>query len=55
VQQGDPTGGLLAVFVLPPRDLGLGIALMSAMGLLAGMVPAVAATRLKITDALRRN
>jgi putative ABC transport system permease protein len=55
VQRGDPTGGLLAVFVLPLRDLGLGVALMSAMGLLAGVVPAVAAMRLKITDALRRS
>jgi putative ABC transport system permease protein len=55
VQQGDPTGGMLAVFVLPPRDLVLGIALMIAMGLLAGVLPATAAMQLKITDALRRN
>jgi len=53
-RQGDPTGGLLAVFVLPARDLWLGAALMLAMGLLAGVMPAVAAMRLKITDALRR-
>jgi putative ABC transport system permease protein len=55
VQQGDPTGGLLAIFVLPARDLWLGAGLMTAMGVLAGMMPAVAAMRLKITDALRRN
>lgn len=55
VQQGDPTGGLLAIFVLPTRDLWLGAGLMMAMGVLAGMMPAVAAMRLKITDALRRN
>jgi ABC-type antimicrobial peptide transport system permease subunit len=55
VQQGDPTGGMLAVFVLPARDMWLGVGLMSAMGLLAGMVPAVGAMRLKITDALRRS
>ncbi len=54
-QQGDPTGGLLAVFFLPPRDLWLGGGLMLAMGLLAGVMPAVAAMRLKITDALRRS
>jgi len=54
-KQGDPTGGLLAVFVLPPADVWLGIGLMVAMGVLAGMMPAVAAMRLKITDALRRN
>jgi putative ABC transport system permease protein len=53
--QGDPTGGLLAVFVLPPRDVWLGVALMIAMGTLAGATPAVGAMRLKITDALRRN
>lgn len=55
VQQGDPTGGLLAVFVLPARDVLMGVGLMTAMGVLAGVVPAVAAMRLKITDALRRN
>ena len=54
-QQGDPTGGLLAVFTLPSRDVWLGAGLMLAMGVLAGMMPAVAAMRLKITDALRRN
>jgi len=54
-QQGDPTGGLLAVFTLPSRDLWLGAGLMLGMGLLAGVMPAVAAMQLKITDALRRN
>jgi putative ABC transport system permease protein len=54
VQQGDPTGGLLAVFVLPPGDIAIGIALMVAMGVLAGAAPALGAMRLRITDALRR-
>ena len=54
VQQGDPTGGLLPIFRLPPRDVVLGAALMLAMGLLAGAAPALGAMRLKITDALRR-
>jgi len=54
-EQGDPTGGLLAVFTLPTRDLWLGAGLMLAMGVLAGVMPAVAAMQLKITDALRRN
>jgi putative ABC transport system permease protein len=53
-RQGDPTGGLLAVFVLPSRDVWFGGALMLAMGILAGVMPAVSAMRLKITDALRR-
>lgn len=54
VQQGDPTGGLLAIFVLPPRYLTMGVGLMLLMGLLAGVMPAMAAMRLRITDALRR-
>ena len=54
-QGGDPTGGLLAVFVLPAGDMWLGLGLMVAMGTLAGMMPAVSAMQLKITDALRRN
>jgi putative ABC transport system permease protein len=54
VQRGDPTGGLLAVFTLPPRDIGIGVGLMVLMGLLAGVMPAMAAMRLRITDALRR-
>lgn len=55
VQQGDPTRGLLPIFVLPPRDMALGVALMVVMGLVAGVVPAMAAMRLRITDALRRS
>ncbi len=54
VQGGDPTGGLLAIFVLPPRDIVLGAALITGMGILAGVMPAMGAMRLKITDALRR-
>jgi putative ABC transport system permease protein len=54
VQQGDPTGGMLPMFVLPPRDVAIGVALMTTMGLLAGAAPAIAAMRLRITDALRR-
>ena len=54
VQGGDPTGGMLPIFVLPPRDVVIGVGLMVLMGLLAGVMPAVAAMRLKITDALRR-
>ena len=55
VQGGDPTGGLLPIFVLPMRDIMLGVALMVTMGVLAGVMPAVGAMRLRITDALRRN
>jgi putative ABC transport system permease protein len=55
VQGGDPTGGMLPVFVLPARDMAIGVALMVLMGVLAGVMPAMAAMRLRITDALRRN
>lgn len=55
VQQGDPTGGMLPIFVLPSRDVAVGGALILAMGLLAGALPAMQAMQLKITDGLRRN
>ena len=54
VQGGDPTRGMLPIFVLPARDVAIGVGLMAAMGLVAGVMPAIAAMRLKITDALRR-
>jgi putative ABC transport system permease protein len=54
VQQGDPTNGMLAIFVLPARDIAIGVGLMMLMGLVAGVMPAIAAMRLRITDALRR-
>ena len=53
VQQGDPTG-VLPIFVLPQRDIMIGIGLMVSMGFLAGIMPAMSAMRLRITDALRR-
>lgn len=54
VQQGDPTG-LLPIFVLPASNIAVGVGLMVLMGLVAGILPATAAMRLRITDALRRN
>ena len=54
VQGGDPTGGLLAIYTLPPRDLATGGVIAAGMGLIAGLLPAVSAMRLRITDALRR-
>jgi len=55
VQNGDPTGGMLPIFVLPARDVATGVGLMVLMGVLAGLMPAMAAMRLRITDALRRS
>ena len=54
VRQGDPTGGMLPVFMLPTRDVWSGAVLIVGLGLLAGLLPAVNAMNLKITDALRR-
>jgi len=55
VQQGDPTNGMLPIFMLPTRDVWAGAALVVALGLVAGVWPAVNAMNLKITDALRRS
>ncbi len=54
VQQGDPTGGMLPIFILPSRDVVAGGVLIVVLGVLAGLLPAITAMNLKITDALRR-
>jgi putative ABC transport system permease protein len=54
VQQGDPTGGMLPIFTLPARDLAIGVGLVLSLGVVAGLMPAVNAMQLSITDALRR-
>jgi putative ABC transport system permease protein len=54
VQQGDPTNGMLPIFMLPSRNVAAGAVLIVALGVVAGLVPAVNAMQLKITDALRR-
>ena len=55
IAQGDPTGGFLPIFHFPPKDMVLGVVLVVALGVLAGMVPALQASRLRIVDALRRS
>jgi len=52
---GDPTGGFLPTFFFPVRDLIVGVALVLLLGFLAGSLPAVQASRLRIVEALRRN
>jgi len=54
VQHGDPTGGMLPIFVLPSRDVAVGAALIVVLGIVAGALPAFNAMQLRITDALRR-
>lgn len=55
VQGGDPTNGMLPIFILPARDIVLGGVMVVLLGLIAGALPALNAMNLKITDALRRS
>jgi putative ABC transport system permease protein len=55
VQRGDPTNGMLPIFMLPPRDMTAGVVMIVLLGIVAGLWPAVNAMNLKITDALRRS
>jgi putative ABC transport system permease protein len=52
--RGDPTGGLLPFFYLAPKPMAVGVGLALCVGLLAGILPALAAMRLRVVDALRR-
>ena len=52
--RGDPTGGLLPFFYLPASAIVSGLVLALVVGLLAGILPAFSASRLRIVDALRR-
>lgn len=54
VSAGDPTGGSLPVFYIPVRYLALGAVMIFLMALVAGILPALQAQRLRIADALRR-
>jgi putative ABC transport system permease protein len=54
ISRGDPTGGMLPLFFFPVRDVLLGATLSVALGLAAGVFPALQAMRLRVADALRR-
>ena len=54
VSMGDPTSGSLPVFYIPARDIASGVVLIILMALVAGILPALQARRLRIADALRR-
>lgn len=45
---------IFPVFFVPSKDLMLGIVLIFLMGLLSGLIPALQAMRLRISDGLRR-
>jgi putative ABC transport system permease protein len=51
---GDPTGGMLAAFYLGWEPIALGFLLTLAVGVAAGLLPAIAAMRLRVVEALRR-
>ncbi|MFC1688719.1 ABC transporter permease [Pseudomonadota bacterium] len=54
VSMGDPSNGSLPVFYIPGRDFVIGTVLIVAVALVAGILPAMQAQRLRIADALRR-
>ncbi|MCX6926720.1 MAG: hypothetical protein NT154_26475 [Verrucomicrobia bacterium] len=54
ISRGDPTGGMLPLFYFPPIDLLAGAGLSVALGVVAGIFPALHAMRLRVADALRR-
>ncbi len=51
---GDPTHGFLPFFYLPPLAVAMGVGLSLCVGILAGILPAASAMRLRVVDALRR-
>ncbi|HWZ43013.1 MAG TPA: FtsX-like permease family protein [Candidatus Saccharimonadales bacterium] len=51
---GDPTHGMLPLFILPPQSVGIGLGIALAVGAISGLLPAVGAMRLRIVNALRR-
>ena len=51
---GDPTGGMLPMFFIPPRALASGLAISVVLGLATGLFPAIQAMRLQVAVALRR-
>ena len=54
ISRGDPTHGSLPMFYLPDTSIGIGLLLIIGLGLIAGIVPAFQAMRLRVADALRR-
>jgi putative ABC transport system permease protein len=54
IKRGDPTGGLLPLFFFPTTDVVVGVGLSIALGICAGIFPALQAMRLRVADALRR-
>jgi putative ABC transport system permease protein len=54
ISLGDPTGGFLPVWYIPPASLLFGAMWIVLLGLATGLFPAWQALRLRIADGLRR-
>ena len=54
ISAGDPTKGALPIFYFPTENVALGFGLILALGLAAGILPALQAMRLQVAEALRR-
>ena len=54
ISLGNPMPGMLQIWILPTRDLLLGVGLVAGLGIATGILPAVQAMHLRIADALRR-
>ncbi len=52
--RGDPTGGILRAFYLPGKAIATGFLLALLVGVLAGLLPALSAMRLRVVQAMRR-
>ena len=52
--RGDPTGGILPYFYLPPIWIVAGIGTALLVGTAGGILPAISAMRLRVVDAIRR-
>jgi putative ABC transport system permease protein len=55
ISMGDPTGGALPMFFIPPGAFLIGAALTLGLGIAAGLFPALHARRLQVAEALRRD
>lgn len=52
---GSPVPSMLPVFYVPAQSLLIGVGFVFVLGIVAGILPAVQAMRLRIAEALRRN
>ncbi len=52
--RGSPVPSMLPVFYLPVRYVVIGVGIVIALGVIAGILPALQAMRLRIAEALRR-